>query len=85
MTYHNECLCTCTDAQEALRSAWMTQTASRPRDRYNLPKPLWREMLKALFGPAVRLHRYRNLRSSMFYDAMCDLDGCDGEQRAHDD
>ncbi len=36
----------------------------------NLPKPSWREALTALARPAVRLHRYRNLRSAMFYDAM---------------
>ena len=40
----------------------------------NLPKPSWREALVALARPAVRLHRYRNLRSAMFYDAMDDHD-----------
>ncbi len=40
----------------------------------NLPKPSWREALEALAGPAIRLHRYRNLRSAMFYDAIHDED-----------
>ena len=40
----------------------------------NLPKPSWREALAALARPAIRLHRYRNLRSAMFYDAMHDHD-----------
>jgi len=40
----------------------------------NLPKPSWREALAALARPAISLHRYRNLRSAMFYDAMDDHD-----------
>ena len=46
-------------------------------DARNLPKPLWRSVLSALAGPAVRVHKYRNLRSAIFYDAMYDVDGCD--------
>ena len=46
-------------------------------DARNLPKPLWRSVLSALAGPAVRVHKYRNLRSAMFYDAMHDIDGCE--------
>lgn len=43
-------------------------------DAHNLPKPLWRSVLAALAGPAVRVHKYRNLRSAMFYDAIDDVD-----------
>ena len=79
--HHDDCICR--DNAGALRTAWITETAARPRDRYNLPKPIWREMLKALFAPAVRLHRYRDLRTSMFRDAVCELD-C-GEERVGSD
>lgn len=40
----------------------------------NLPKPRWRDALAALVGPAIRVHRYRNLRSAIFYDALCEYD-----------
>lgn len=30
----------------------------------------WREALQALLGPAERLHKFRNMRSAMFYDAI---------------
>ena len=43
-------------------------------DLSNPPKPRWREALIALAGPATRVHRYRNLRSAAFYEAMCELD-----------
>lgn len=43
-------------------------------DARNMPKPLWRSVLSALVGPAVRVHKYRNLRSAMFYDAVNDID-----------
>ena len=36
----------------------------------------WREALKALAKPATRVHNYRNLHRTMFYDAMCEID-CD--------
>ena len=45
-------------------------------DLHILPKPRWRDALKALAGPALRMHEYRNLHRSMFYDAMCQMDGC---------
>ena len=48
-------------------------------DLHNLPKPRWREALIALASPATRVHRYRNLRSSAFYEAMCELDCCEDE------
>jgi hypothetical protein len=43
-------------------------------DFHNLPKPKWREALRALARPAVQVHRYRNLHRSMYYEALCDLD-----------
>ena len=50
---------------------------SRLADLHNLPKPRWRDALRALAGPAKRLHEYRNIHKSMFYDAMCEID-CKG-------
>ena len=49
---------------------------SQPRfvDWHNLPKPRWRDAIKALASPARRVHRYRNLRSAIFYDAIDDVD-----------
>jgi len=38
------------------------------------PRPGWRTAFKALVLPATRVHKYRNLHRTMFYDAMCDLD-----------
>ena len=46
----------------------------RMPDLHNLPKPGWRETIKALVGPAARIHHYRNLHRSMFYDAVAELD-----------
>lgn len=46
----------------------------RMPDLHNLPKPRWRDALRALMGPADRLHRYRNLHRQMFYDATRRLD-----------
>jgi len=43
-------------------------------DWSNPPKPRWRDLLVAMAGPATRIHRYRNLRSAAFYDAICELD-----------
>ena len=43
-------------------------------DLSNPPKPTWREVFKALAMPAKRIHNYRNLHKSMFYDALCELD-----------
>ena len=40
----------------------------------NLPKPKWRDVLTALASPAMRLHKYRNLRSAILYDTMHDYD-----------
>jgi hypothetical protein len=38
------------------------------------PRLGWRKAFKALALPATRVHNYRNLHRTMFYDAMCDLD-----------
>ena len=43
-------------------------------DWSNPPKPRWRDALTALASPATRMHRYRNLRSSAFYEAVGDVD-----------
>lgn len=43
-------------------------------DFHNLPKPRWRDALRALATPATRVHGYRNLTRSMYYDALCELD-----------
>ena len=47
-------------------------------DFHNLPKPRWRDALRALARPAERIHRYRNLTRSMYYEALCELDCKDG-------
>ena len=39
----------------------------------------WKAALRALAMPAMRVHNYRNLHRTMFYDAMCQLDCKDGE------
>ena len=43
----------------------------------NLPKPKWRQVLAALATPAVRVHNFRNLRTAIVYDALCEYDNCD--------
>ena len=40
----------------------------------NLPKPKWRDVIAALAKPAIRIHRYRNLRSAFYYDAIREYD-----------
>ena len=41
---------------------------------HNLPKPRWRDALRALAAPAKRVHEYRNLHKTAFYRAMCAAD-----------
>ena len=48
------------------------RVGTRFPDWHNLPKPRWRDILRALAGPAQRMHRYRNLRAATFYEAECD-------------
>ncbi len=43
-------------------------------DLHNLPKPGWRAAIRALIGPAARVHHYRNLHRQMFYDSVAELD-----------
>ena len=43
-------------------------------DLHNLPKPRWREAIRALVGPAARIHHYRNLHQSMLNDVVAKLD-----------
>lgn len=38
------------------------------------PRPRWRKAIKALAMPATRVHNYRNLHRTMFYDTICELD-----------
>lgn len=47
---------------------------SRLADLHNPPKPRWRDALRALVRPATRVHQYRNLHRSMFYDVMGEID-----------
>jgi hypothetical protein len=44
--------------------------AQRFPDSQELPKLRWRQALAALAGPAVRMHRFRSLRTAMLYDAL---------------
>ena len=41
-----------------------------------LEKMRWRDAWRALAGPAERMHKYRNLRTALFYGAMRKLDEC---------
>ena len=47
---------------------------ARFADLHSPEKPRWRDALRALASPAMRVHEYRNLHKSMFYEALCDLD-----------
>ena len=69
--------CTCDSGAASLRHSWEEQARARLADWHNLPKPKWRDAIRALMSPATRMHRYRNLRSAIFYDAVDDLD-CKG-------
>ena len=66
----NHCSCDATSIEHKLAK----QSQARFVDWHNLPKPRWRDALKALASPAARVHRYRNLRSAIFYDAVDDVD-----------
>lgn len=60
-------------ADEPLGRAPAPLAVARPArlpDLSNLPKPRWRDALRLLAGPAVRLHRYRNLRNAMLYHLL---------------
>ena len=66
--------CTCEATSTSVQRSLSEQSQSRFADWHNLPKPRWRDAIKALASPATRVHRYRNLRSAIFYDAIDDVD-----------
>lgn len=47
-------------------------------DLHNPPKPRWRDALRALVGPANRLHHYRDLHARMVEEAISKRDCGDG-------
>ena len=65
-------------AEMTLRAQSVCGSKPQLPDLGVLPKPRWRDALKALAAPAVRLHGYRNLHKSMFYEAICQLDCKEG-------
>ena len=66
--------CGCETTPTSVRETLANQSQARLADWHNLPKPRWRDAIKALASPATRVHRYRNLRSAIFYDAIDDVD-----------
>jgi hypothetical protein len=38
------------------------------------PRPRWRKAFEALALPAMRVHNYRNLHRTMFYDTIGEFD-----------
>lgn len=66
--------CGCEASSTSVRRALAKPSPARFADWHNLPKPRWRDALKALASPAKRVHRYRNLRSAIFYDAIDEVD-----------
>ena len=48
----------------------------------NLPKPKWRQVLTALATPAVRIHNFRNLRTTIVYDTLSLYDRCDESEES---
>jgi hypothetical protein len=67
-------------SEKSFRVESTCNSEARFPDLHNLPKPRWRDALSALAAPAIRMHQYRNLHSSMFYDAMRQIDGCKERQ-----
>jgi len=57
-----------------LTSSLRGDSGARFPDLNNPPKLRWRDALAALASPALRMHSYRNLHKSMFYEAVCDVD-----------
>lgn len=47
--------------------------------QHQQPGSRWRKALTALALPATRVHNYRNLHKTMFYDALCELDCKEGK------
>lgn len=63
-----------TSDTKSAQNASEHQSQLRFADWNNLPKPRWRDALKALALPATRVHRYRNLRTAIFYETVDDHD-----------
>lgn len=60
--------------QNNVATSLRRQSDGRFADLHNLQKPRWRDALSALASSAKRVHEYRNLHRSMFYEALCELD-----------
>lgn len=69
--------CTSTGNAASVRQSVREQSRARFTDWHNLPKPKWRDALKALAAPAARMHRYRNLRTAIVHQATSALDSED--------
>jgi len=69
--------CTSTSNAASARHALHEQSQARFADWHNLPKPTWRNALKALAAPATRVHRYRNLRTTIVHHVTSTLDSKD--------
>lgn len=67
-----QCTNNCTAA--ASDGGWMQEPAPRFPDLKHRFKISWKDALRALLGPAERLHHLRSLRSAMFYDALAQRD-----------
>ena len=59
---------------ENIATSLRSKSSGRFLDLHNQPKPKWRDALMALSAPAKRVHQYRNLHKSMFYQAICEFD-----------
>jgi len=62
-----------------VETSLQSKSKARFADLHNLEKPSWRDALVALAAPATRVHEYRNLHKSMFYEALCEVDCKDKE------
>ena len=61
------------DGRAVLDNAWCGSGATHcGKNAHRTSK--WRRALGALSLAPTRIHQYRNLRTAMFYDAMCKVD-----------
>jgi hypothetical protein len=67
------------EADSTLADRLHRQSRLRLADWHNLPKPRWRDALRALAAPAERMHAYRNLQRRAL-DVVID-NGCREECR----
>lgn len=58
--------------------------AEQGRGLARLHRVAWRKVLAGLAAPAVRMHHYRDLRTAMLREALCELD-CPLEDCADDE